>query len=284
VISLIKPGCATLSLAGRIGSPTPNTRYQTLDTRTNTPVLRPYSTRSEPSHLLQIYIRSFNGRSRTKFNSYVRVSVGALVELPNSLLFIPGVHPIEPHRGHTPSYDASSTDSLPAQPEDLTVLPPAATTLPLRSSLHHLQQPFNLTINLIACRFNEIQVTKPLSQANGVLSARINTRIKLDISFHPGSPIQFLTLPQTPSVHAHEDSPQPGRSLKFSLELGGTGSEAIIGNVCLQCKRRKDQATWDIVDFRAPTTVITIVNGTASIEFYIKCYVSHHVEDSRAFW
>jgi hypothetical protein len=117
-----------------------------------------------------------------------------------------------------------------------------------------------------------------------MLSARIDTRIKLHIVFHPGSPIQYLILQKTPLVHAHEDCPEPEQSLKFSLELRGTGSEAIIGNVCQQCKARKDQATFDIVDFRAPTTVVTIVNGTASIEFFIKCYAYHHVEDSRAFW
>ena len=130
-------------------------------------------------------------------------------------------------------------------------------------------------------RFNEIQVTDPSSQVNGVLSARIDTGIKLHIAFLPGSPVQFLKLPKTPSVH--EDCPQPPRSLKFSLELRGAGSGMIIGNVCAKCKERKDQATWDIVDFRARTPISAIKNETANVEFFIKCYANHHGLDHHAF-
>jgi hypothetical protein len=74
----------------------------------------------------------------------------------------------------------------------------------------------------------------------------------------------------------HGDSPTPERFLKFSVELKGAGREAIIRNICEKCKERKDQATWDMVDFRAPTTIIVIENGTANIEFFIKCYARHH--------
>jgi hypothetical protein len=196
---------------------------------------------------------------------------------------MPGVHTIEPHRGRIPSHDTNSIGPPPAQLEGIVAFPPAATTSPLKYGSHHLKQLFHLKINLIVCRFNEIRVAEPLSQANGILSARINTRIKLDISFHPGSPIQYLILQKTPLVHAHEDCPEPEQSLKFSLELRGAGSEAIIGNVCSQCKGRKDQVTWDIVDFRAPTTVITIANGIANVEFFIKCYAIHHNQGNCAF-
>ena len=36
-------------------------------------------------------------------------------------------------------------------------------------------------------RFNEIQVTDPSSQTNGILSARIDTRIKLCVTFRSSS-------------------------------------------------------------------------------------------------
>jgi len=132
----------------------------------------------------------------------------------------------------------------------------------------------HLTSNPFLCRFNAIQVTDPSVQANGVLSARIDTRIKLCVSFHPGSSVQSLKIPKTPSVHG--ECPTPAGSLKFSLELKGADTQTIIKNVCDKCKERKDQATWDMVDFRAPTTIVSIENGTANIEFFIKCYAHHH--------
>ena len=123
-------------------------------------------------------------------------------------------------------------------------------------------------------RLDGIQITAPSSQANGVLSARIDTRIELRLSFPPESPVQFLEIPKTPSVHT--ECPTPAGSWKFSLELKGAGSQSTIRNVCENCKERKDQATWDIVDFRAPTTIISIQDRKASVEFFIKCYAHHH--------
>ena len=146
---------------------------------------------------------------------------------------------------------------------------------------YHVLRLFHLTDELILCRFNEIRVTNPSSQANGILSARIDTRIKLHISFHPGSSIQFLKLPKTPSVHSDCDVPE--QSLKFSLELRGSAEGATIQYVCSKCKERKDQATRDIVDFRAQSTIVTVEDGTASIEFFIKCYAQHHGLDHHTF-
>ena len=147
---------------------------------------------------------------------------------------------------------------------------------------HYVLRLCYLTADLIVYRFNEIRLTDPSSQANGMLSARIDTRIKLHISFQPSSQVQFLRIPKTPSVH--DDRPEPEQALRFSLELRGAAGGAIIGNVCSKCKERKGQATWDIVDFRAPTTIITIENGTATIEFFIKCYPQHHGLDPCGFW
>jgi len=141
---------------------------------------------------------------------------------------------------------------------------------------------FGILTNTWYCRFDEIQITDPSSQANGVLSARIDTRIKLCVSFHPGSPVQSLTIRTTPSVH--EDRPEPEGSLRFSLEARVTASGNIIANICSNCRNRKDQATWDIVDFRAATTVVTIENRAAIVEFFIKCYANHHGLDNHAFW
>ena len=138
----------------------------------------------------------------------------------------------------------------------------------------------HLTSDQYSGRFDGIQVTNPTFEVDGVLSARIDTRIKLRMSFRPGSPVEFLKIPRTPSVH--RECPTPERSLEFSLELKGAGGETIIGNICDDCKERKDQATWDIVDFRAPTTIVTIENGTAYIEFFIRCYAFHH--DVTNFW
>jgi len=132
----------------------------------------------------------------------------------------------------------------------------------------------HLKSNPFLCRFKGIHVTGPLFQANGVLSARIDTRIKLRMTFCPGSPVQYLKIPKTPSVHG--ECPTPAGSLKFSLELKGADSQTIIKNVCEKCKVRRDQATWDIVDFRASSTIISIENGSANIEFSIKCYAHHH--------
>jgi len=165
--------------------------------------------------------------------------------------------------------------SAPTQPEAITALASTSATAP---SLEYVR-PYILwllhpTSNLLFGRFHEIQVTDPSSQTNGILSARIDTRIKLCVTFRPGSPVQFLKIPKTPSVHG--ESLRTERSLKFSLELKGAGSQTIIRNVCEKCKERKDQATWDMADFRAPTTIVTIENGTAKIEFFIKCYAHHH--------
>lgn len=156
-------------------------------------------------------------------------------------------------------------------------LPPC----PSGAVYHHVLRLFHLTDDLIFCRFNQIRVTDPSSQANGILSARIDTRIKLHISFHPGSSIQFLKLPKTPSVHSDYDTPE--QSLKFSLELRGSDGGAIIRYVCSKCKERKDQATRDIVDFRAQSTIVAIENGTVNIEFFIKCYAQHHGQDHHGF-
>ena len=146
---------------------------------------------------------------------------------------------------------------------------------PLAYGLSYVLWLLHLTSNPSLGRFNGIHVTHPSSQVNGVLSARIDTRIKLCVSFHPGSPVQFLKIPRTPSVHG--ERPTPEESLKFSVELKGAGGQNIIRNVCERCKERKDQATWDIVDFRAATTIIPIQkDGTASIEFFIRCYAHHH--------
>jgi len=145
---------------------------------------------------------------------------------------------------------------------------------PLRTALSHILWLLHLTTNPSLCRFNGIQVTDPSFQVNGVLSARIDTRIKIYMTFCPGSPVQYLKIPKTASVHG--ESPTPTGSLKFSLELKGADSQTIIKNVCEKCKERRDQATWDIVDFRASTTNISIENGTAIIEFFIKCYAHHH--------
>ena len=134
--------------------------------------------------------------------------------------------------------------------------------------------------DILLCRFNGVHVINPSSQANGVLSARIDTRIKLRVSFHPGSSVQFLEIPKTPSVH--QECPTPNGSLRFTLELKGVDGQTIIRNICENCKKRRDQATWDIVDFRAPTTTISIQDGTANIEFFIKCYAHHH--GSMYFW
>ena len=149
--------------------------------------------------------------------------------------------------------------------------------------------------DLIFCRFNEIRViTGPSSHIDGiVLSARVETCIKLHISFYPGSSAKFLKIPKTPSVHS--DDPALAQSLKFSLEVRRASGGDIIQAVCSKCKGRKDQATLDIVDFRAQSTTVTIQseapnetqdetpNRTANIEFFIKCYATHHGVDHHAF-
>ena len=168
---------------------------------------------------------------------------------------------------------ASSTVT---QPRAVMTLASTSVTVPsLAYGLSYVLWLLHLTSNPFLGRFNGIQVTHPSFQVNGVLSARIDTRIKLRLSFRPGSPVQFLKLPKTPSVH--KQCPTPEGSLKFSVELKGGDSQNIIRNVCEKCKKRKDQATWDIVDFRAATTTIPIQkDGTASIEFFIRCYAHHH--------
>ena len=165
--------------------------------------------------------------------------------------------------------------SAPTQLEDIMAL---ASMNAMAQSLAYGQpyalQLLHLTSNRFLGRFNRLQVINPSVKANGVLSARIDTRIKLSVFFGPDSPVKSLKIPKTPSVHT--DSPTPEGSLKFSLELKGAGTGNIIGNICENCKNRKDQATWDVVDFRAPTTNVTIENGTANIEFFIRCYAHHH--------
>ena len=135
---------------------------------------------------------------------------------------------------------------------------------------------FILTADLILCRSNEMRVTNPSSRANGILPARIATRFKL----HSGSLVQFLKLPKIPSVHSDY---VPEKSLKFSLELRGAAGWAITQCVCSDCKVRKGQVMWDMVDFTVQSTIVTIGNGTASTEFFIKCYAQHHGLDHHAF-
>ena len=177
---------------------------------------------------------------------------------------------------HTSTFSSRiPASSAPTQLDDIMALPSTNAMAPsLAYGRPYVLQLLHLTSNQFLGSFNGIQVTKPSIEANGVLSARINTRIKLSVFFGPDSPVKFLKIPKTPSVH--EDCPTPEGSWKFSLELKGTGSGNIIGNICENCKNRKDQATWDVVDFRAPTTNVPIENGTASIEFFIKCYAHHH--------
>ena len=190
-----------------------------------------------------------------------------------SPLPIPGLPSIGPHTSNFTS--AMFASSVLTQPGAVMALASTNAIDPsLAYGLLYLLWLLHLTSNPFLDRFNEIQVTDPPSQANGVLSIRIDTRIKLCVSFHPGSPTQFLKIPKTPSVHG--EHPTPEGSLKFSLELKGARSQTTIRNVCEKCKERKDQATWDIVDFRAPTTIIPIQDGTASIEFFIRCYAHHH--------
>ena len=173
-----------------------------------------------------------------------------------------------------------ASSALP-QPEAIVALPSTDSVAPsLAYGLSHVLWLLHLTSDPSFGRFDRIMVTGSSPQVNGVLSVRIDTRIKLLVFFRPGSPAQFLKIPKTPSVHG--DRPTPVQSLKFSLELKGAGSEAIIRNICEKCKERKDQATWDMVDFRAPTTLIAIQDGTANIEFSIKCYAHHHGEEH--FW
>ena len=174
------------------------------------------------------------------------------------------------------------------------------TTMPLRCCLL-LYATAVSSDDLIFCRFKEIVITSPLSHVDGVVSARVETCIKLDISFYPGSSVEFLKLPKTPSVHSDCDAPE--QSLKFSLEVRRAAGGDIIQTVCSTCKKRKDQATLDIVDFRAQSTTVTnqnefpnkpqdefpnkpqdeTLNGAASIEFFIKCYAKHHGVDHHAF-
>ena len=181
---------------------------------------------------------------------------------------IPELPSIWPHTSNfTSEMLASSTLTQPRA--DMGFMVPS-----LAYGLSHVLWLLHLTSNPFLGRFNGIQVTNPSSPVNGVLSVRIDTRIKLRVSFHPGSPTQFLKIPKTPSVH--KQCPTPEGSLKFSLELKGARNQTIIRSVCEKCKERKDQATWDIVDFRAQTTIIPIQDGTASIEFFIKCYAHHH--------
>ena len=40
---------------------------------------------------------------------------------------------------------------------------------------------------------------------------------------------------------------------------------------------------WDMVDFTAQSTIITIENGTASTNFFIKCYTHHNRLDHYTF-
>ena len=177
---------------------------------------------------------------------------------------------------YTPNFTSAwFASSAPIQPGAIMALTP---TNAMESShvygASYVLSLLHLTSYPFLGRLNGIQVTAPSSQANGVLSARIDTRIELRLSFHPDSPVQFLRIPKTPSVHG--ECPTPPGSWRFSLELKGAGSQSTISNVCEKCKERKDQATWDIVDFRAPTTIISIQDKTASVEFFIKCYARHH--------
>ena len=158
---------------------------------------------------------------------------------------------------------------------------------PSSAVYHYCATAISSNDDLILCRFNEIRViTGPSSHVDGtVLSARVETCIKLHISFYPGSSAMFLKLPKTHSVHS--DDPAPAQSLKFSLEVRRASGGDIIQTVCSKCKQRKDQAKSDIIDFRAQSTTVTIQNETpnrtASIEFFIKCYAAHHGVDHHAF-
>jgi hypothetical protein len=191
---------------------------------------------------------------------------------------LPGLPFIGPHTSDFHTSDFISALLASSAPTDPGVVIPLASTNAIAPSLayglSYVLWLLHPTSNPFLNRFNEIQVTDPSFQANGVLLVRIDTRIKLRVSFHPGSPVQFLKIPKTPSVHG--ECPTPEGSLKFSLELKGAGSQTIIRNVCEKCKERKDQATWDMVDFRAPTTIVSIEDGKANIEFSIKCYAHHH--------
>ena len=238
----------------------------------DSPVLRPYHlTRPDPPHLLQSYAWSMAdpgpSSDRKPFMSLRR---------RRSPLPIPEL----PFTGtHTPDFiNALLASSALTQSGAVMDLASTGAMAPsLAYGLSYVLWLLHLTSNPFLGRFNKILVTKPSSQANGVLSARVDTKIKLCVSFNAGSTVQCLKIPKTPSVLG--ESPTPEGSLKFSLELkeaDGQGSQGVIENICIKCKRRKDQTTWDMVDFRAPTTIVSIQGETASIEFSIKCYSHHH--------
>jgi hypothetical protein len=211
----------------------------------------------DPTTLLRLSTVTVNGRPRAKFVC-LRTSGCTLGESPNSL----------PSKLGTPAIVPIPSNAM------------QATTVPLRYCLPSSATAISSDGGPDLCRFNQILVTDPSSHENGILSARISTRIKLHISLHPGSSIQFLKLPRTPSVHSEDPTPAP--SLRFALELRGSTNGAIIQRVCSRCKDRKDQATWDIVDFRAQSTIVAIENGTVNIEFFIKCYAQDHGMDQNA--
>lgn len=153
---------------------------------------------------------------------------------------------------------------------------------PSSAVYHYCATAISSNDDLILCRFNEIRViTGPSSHVDGtVLSARVETCIKLHISFYPGSSAMFLKLPKTHSVHS--DDPAPVQSLKFSLGVRTAAGGDIIQSVCSKCRKQKAQAS-DMVDFIAQSTTVTIRNGTASIQFSIKCYAQHHGLDHHTF-
>jgi hypothetical protein len=156
------------------------------------------------------------------------------------------------------------------------------TTMPLRCCLPFCTTAISSDDDLILCRFNEILViTGPSSHVDGiVLSARVETSIKLHISFHPGSSIQFLKLPKTPSVHS--DDPAPEQSLKFSLEVRTGPPVGLLFNLSVRnanYERTRRRGMWLISEPNPRPSPLIPENGTASIEFFIKCYA--HASRSR---
>ena len=203
------------------------------------PLLYPKATRSQWPFQVQVQI----------------VSPFICLQRRRSPLPIPGL----PFTGPQTSdfISAAFAPSAPTQTGAFMTLASANVMVPpLAYGLSYVLWLLHLTSNPFLGRFNGIQVTHPSSQVNGVLSARIDTRIKFRASFHPGPLVQFLKIPKTPSVH--KQCPTPEGTLKFSVELKGVGSHNII-------------------NFRAATTIMPIQeDGTASIEFFIRCYAHHH--------
>ena len=115
------------------------------------------------------------------------------------------------------------------------------------------------------------------TQGGAIVLPRIETHVYLDISL-PSRSWNAIQLPRTKSV-ASDDSVGEGiRPLLLLIIVRGATTRQECDCVCEQCKKRMRNriGTPGLIDFHAPSNILTPKDGIVQVHFTFSCYSRHH--------